>query len=30
MNYLKAAKVRRGLILNFGAPSFQHKRRVLG
>ena len=30
LNYLKAAKFRRGLILNFGAPSLQHKRRVLG
>jgi GxxExxY protein len=30
LNYLKAAKIRRGLILNFGAPSLQHKRRVLG
>lgn len=30
LNYLKAAKIRRGLILNFRAPSLQHKRRVLG
>lgn len=30
LNYLKAAKFRRGLILNFGAPSLQHMRRVLG
>ena len=30
INYLKASKIRRGLILNFGAPSLQHKRRVLG
>lgn len=30
LNYLKASKIRRGLILNFGAPSLQHKRRVLG
>ena len=30
LNYLKAAKKRRGLILNFGATSLQHKRRVLG
>ena len=30
LNYLKAAKIRRGLRLNFGAPSLQHKRRVLG
>lgn len=30
LNYLKAAKIRRGLILNFGATSLQHMRRVLG
>jgi GxxExxY protein len=30
LNYLKASRIRRGLILNFGAPSLQHKRRVLG
>ena len=30
INYLKASKIRRGLILHFGAPSLQHKRRVLG
>jgi GxxExxY protein len=30
LNYLKASGFRRGLILNFGATSFQHKRRVLG
>jgi GxxExxY protein len=30
LNYLKAADIRRGLILNFGAPSLQHKRRVFG
>lgn len=30
LNYLKAAKVRRGLLLNFGATSLQHVRRVLG
>jgi GxxExxY protein len=30
LNYLKAAKIRRGLILNFGAQSLQHRRRVLG
>ena len=30
LNYLKASKIRRGLILNFGATSLQHKRRVLG
>lgn len=30
LNYLKASGFRRGLIFNFGATSFQHKRRVLG
>ena len=30
LNYLKASGMRRGLILNFGAVSFQHKRMVLG
>ena len=30
INYLKAARVRRGLIVNFGAPSLQHARRVWG
>ena len=30
INYLKASRIRRGLILNFGATSLQHKRRVLG
>jgi GxxExxY protein len=30
LNYLKASKIRRGLILNFGATSLQHERRVLG
>ena len=30
LNYLKASGMRRGLILNFGATSFQHKRMVLG
>jgi GxxExxY protein len=30
LNYLKASGIRRGLILNFGATSFQHKRMVLG
>jgi GxxExxY protein len=30
LNYLKASKIRRGLILNFGARSLQHMRRVLG
>lgn len=30
LNYLKASGKRRGLVLNFGATSFQHKRMVLG
>ena len=30
LNYLKASDMRRGLLLNFGATSFQHKRMVLG
>lgn len=30
LNYLKATGFRRGLILNFGATSFQHKRLVRG
>jgi hypothetical protein len=30
INYLKAAKIRRGLILNFGARSFQFRRVVYG
>ena len=30
LNYLKASGLRRGLLLNFGATSFQHKRMVLG
>jgi len=30
LNYLKATGFRRGLVLNFGATSFQHKRLVLG
>jgi GxxExxY protein len=30
LNYLKAARVRRGLLLNFGTTSLQHRRRVLG
>jgi GxxExxY protein len=30
LNYLKASGMRRGLILNFGTTSFQHKRMVLG
>ena len=30
LNYLKASGMRRGLILNFGATSFHHKRMVFG
>ena len=30
LNYLKASRMRRGLLFNFGATSFQHKRLVLG
>ena len=30
LNYLKAAGFRRGLLLNFGSTSLQHKRLVLG
>ena len=30
LNYLKATKIGRGLLLNFGAPSLQYKRRVFG
>lgn len=30
LNYLKAAKVRRGLLVNFGASSLQYKRLVWG
>lgn len=30
LNYLKASKIRRGLLINFGSTSLQHKRRVLG
>jgi GxxExxY protein len=29
INYLRLARRSRGLLLNFGAPSFQHKRIVL-
>jgi len=29
INYLRAASSSRGLLLNFGAPSLQHKRIVL-
>lgn len=28
LNYMKAANARRGLVLNFGTTSLQHKRRV--
>ena len=30
LNYLKASKIRRGLLINFGADSLQHKRLVWG
>lgn len=30
LNYLKATRIRRGLLLNFGGPSLQYKRRVFG
>jgi GxxExxY protein len=30
INYLKATRFHRGLLLNFGAPSLQHKRLVYG
>jgi GxxExxY protein len=30
LNYLKAAKLRRGLLINFGVPSLEYKRRVWG
>ena len=30
LNYLKASGMRRGLLLNFGSTSLQHKRLVLG
>jgi GxxExxY protein len=30
LNYLKASKIRRGLLLNFGAESLEHKRLVWG
>lgn len=30
LNYLKASGIRRGLLLNFGAESLQHKRLVWG
>jgi GxxExxY protein len=29
LNYLKGTKYRVGLLLNFGAPSLEHKRRIL-
>ncbi|RIK76659.1 GxxExxY protein [candidate division KSB1 bacterium] len=29
LNYLKATKIRVGLLLNFGTPSLQHLRRIL-
>lgn len=30
LNYLKASKIRRGLLINFGAESLQYKRLVWG
>lgn len=30
LNYLKASKIRRGLLINFGAPTLLYKRRVWG
>ena len=30
LNYLKASKIRRGVLINFGAPTLQYKRRVWG
>ena len=30
LNYLKAARIRRGLLINFGARSLQHKKLVNG
>jgi GxxExxY protein len=30
LNYLKAAKIRRGLLINFGTPTLEYKRRVWG
>ena len=30
LNYLKASKIRRGLLINFGAPALEYKRRVWG
>jgi GxxExxY protein len=30
LNYLKASGLRRGLVINFGSTSLQHKRLVLG
>ena len=30
LNYLKASNLRRGLLINFGAPTLQYKRRVWG
>ena len=30
INYLRVARRTRGLLLNFGAPSLQHKRMVVG
>ena len=30
LNYLKASNIRRGLLINFGAPTLEYKRRVWG
>lgn len=30
INYLRASRLERALLLNFGTPSLQHKRLVLG